>query len=409
MTTGAPAVLPVALRAWAVPELPADEPWASSRTRADPELMLVFDTETRLEPEQALTFGIGRIYRHRLRITADDLDDWECIGEWLFYGEDLSAQEIEVLEAFAYRGPTVEYFGPFFSQRSERTIWRGHRLHVTPDGIPIVVLPRARFVRSVLWPVLRDGGMLVGFNLPFDIARVAEGWGTARPPRRRKERKPKAAKPWDAFAGGFSLPLLADQAGRPNRKGPRIVIHTIDSKRHLVALRGHAQTMYRGHFLDLRTLAFALTNRGHSLASAAEAFATAHRKMDHAPTGRVDDEELVYGRADVEATFDLAVKLLDEFGRHAVIGRSTGAIPIDLQPTKAFSPASIGKGYLRAWKRSLLQAQVAHPAHLAQSNRFTGSALAESVEDPRSWVFEEHGSARKIVETTPTLELVDRR
>lgn len=28
-------------------------------------------------------------------------------------------------------------------------------------------------------------------------------------------------------------------------------------------------------------------------------------------------------------------------------------------------------------------------------------------EDPRSWVFEDHGSARKIVETTLTLELVD--
>ena len=43
-------------------------------------------------------------------------------------------------------------------------------------------------------------------------------------------------------------------------------------------------------------------------------------------------------RRDVLATWELAVKLLAEYEAH----------PIDLQVTKAYSPASIGKAYLRA-------------------------------------------------------------
>src|SRR5207249_3668970 len=42
-------------------------------------------------------------------------------------------------------------------------------------------------------------------------------------------------------------------------------------------------------------------------------------------------------RRDVLATLELAEKLLEEYDKH----------PIKLQPTKAYSPASIGKAYLR--------------------------------------------------------------
>src|SRR5262249_53239273 len=43
-------------------------------------------------------------------------------------------------------------------------------------------------------------------------------------------------------------------------------------------------------------------------------------------------------RRDVLATFELALRLLEEYDKH----------PITLQPTRAYSPASIGKAYLRA-------------------------------------------------------------
>ncbi len=95
---------------------------------------------------------------------------------------------------------------------------------------------------------------------------------------------------------------------------------------------------FRGHMLDLRTLAFALTDRGYSLESACHAFGVEHGKQRATRHGIITKKYIDYNRGDVQATSELAVKLLAEYKKH----------PISLQPTKAYSPASIGKAYLRA-------------------------------------------------------------
>jgi hypothetical protein len=89
--------------------------------------------------------------------------------------------------------------------------------------------------------------------------------------------------------------------------------------------------------LDLRTLAFALTDKGYSLDSACKAFGVEHGKQHVTRHGVVTKKYIDYNRRDVQATSELAVKLLAEYAKH----------PINLQPTKAYSPASIGKAYLR--------------------------------------------------------------
>jgi hypothetical protein len=94
---------------------------------------------------------------------------------------------------------------------------------------------------------------------------------------------------------------------------------------------------FRGHFLDLRTLAFALTDRGHSLESACKAFGVEHGKMKVKRHGKITRKYIDYNRRDVLATCELAEKLLEEYQKHRIL----------LQATRAFSPASIGKGYLR--------------------------------------------------------------
>jgi hypothetical protein len=183
--------------------------------------------------------------------------------------------------------------------------------------------------------------LIVGFNLPFDLSRLATSAAVAR---------------W-AYEGGFSLGLweYQDKHGvwqlNPNR--PRIDIKSISSRQHLMQFTGRRQAdeedyepssaaegrkrPFKGHFLDLRTLAFALTNDSHSLASACEALAVEHGKTTLERYGVIDKESVDYCRRDVQATSELLVKLLEEFERH----------PVDLQPTKAFSPASMSKAYLR--------------------------------------------------------------
>lgn len=132
---------------------------------------------------------------------------------------------------------------------------------------------------------------------------------------------------------------------------PNCIRH-IDSKRALIGFTarkspddidldtdkttGKART-FRGNFLDLHTLAFAL-DRNHSLKSACDAFGVLHGKKEVTEHGKITEEYIDYCRRDVEATSELAEKLLEEFERH----------PIQLSATAAFSPASNGKAYLHA-------------------------------------------------------------
>ena len=185
---------------------------------------------------------------------------------------------------------------------------------------------------------------MVAFNHPFDLSRLAHDFAKAR----------------GRYAGGFSLGLwtYVDKNGRecrdPHR--PRIAIKHIDSKRSLIGFTARIAPdnedlipedgtttkpqkgyKFRGHFLDLRTLSFALTDRGYNLASACEDFQVEHPKQSVSEHGKVTRKYIDYNRRDVRATTELTAKLLEEYEKH----------PISLQVTKAFSPASIGKGYLR--------------------------------------------------------------
>jgi len=273
-----------------------------------PRAMFVFDTETRTDASQRLTFGSYRFF----------VDNQLC-EEGLFYADDLPSKDREALEKY---------------------VAGQNRL-----GTRLLLLTRREFLKKLYKAVYKSRALLVGFNLPFDLSRIAF---TSRPARGR-------------FAGGFSLALWSyiDDMGveRPSTRRPSVGIKHIDSKR---ALKGFTARYgpdesdlipedsatgapekgykFRGHLLDLRTLAFALTDRGYSLESACRAFGVEHGKQRVTRHGVVTKKYIDYNRRDVQATSELAVKLLAEYAKH----------PINLQPTKAYSPASIGKAYLRA-------------------------------------------------------------
>ncbi|MGA8222522.1 MAG: hypothetical protein WB780_12780 [Candidatus Acidiferrales bacterium] len=84
-------------------------------------------------------------------------------------------------------------------------------------------------------------------------------------------------------------------------------------------------------------MAFALTDVGYSLESACEAFGVEHKKQKVLRHGKITANYIDYNRRDVLASSELALKLIEEYKKHR----------LTLQITKAFSPASIGKAYLR--------------------------------------------------------------
>jgi hypothetical protein len=274
--------------------------------------MFVWDTETRTDKTQRLTFGSYRL-----------IDGGQLVKENLFYGPTLPAADRHILERYA---------------ATPKAIVAAERAH------DLSVQTRHEFVEKLFRAAYKGRFLLTAFNFPFDISRVAWNFTNAR----------------GRFTGGFSLDLwsyINDGNEQSHRFRPSICIKHIDSKRALKGFTGRQKPdeedlipegsttgksekgyIFRGHFLDLRTLAFALTDRGYTLTGACEAFGVEHGKQTVKRHGIVTKKYIDYNRRDVLATSELAVKLLEEYDKH----------PIDLQATKAYSPASIGKSYLRA-------------------------------------------------------------
>jgi hypothetical protein len=307
-----------------------EEPRPRSKASRDsrpfrPEFLLVLDTETTTDAAQRLVFGSYRYYRVTWHESAPALT---CVEEGLFCADDLGRLDRE---------------GFRHLKRYART----HRAATAAGMAPeLKLLSRQQFVDTVLYQeAFKKRSLIVGFNLPFDLSRLAIGYGEAR----------------GRFYGGVSLRLWDYQARdgtrKENRFRPRIAIKQIDSKR---ALKGFTRPatlddidripevaedgrladgyMFRGHFLDLRTLVFSLTDKGHSLGSACQAYGIANGKLSTEGHGRITPSYIDYNRRDVEVTAELFARVMKDYGQH----------PIDLQSTRAYSPASIGKAYLRA-------------------------------------------------------------
>jgi len=302
----------VFVRAWAVgSQVKGTRRKCPAASLPDISLILVVDTETTVDPSQRLLFGSARLYRVDRQVEG-------AVGlvlrdEWLFYADDLPQRDPDGYEILA----------EYAESRSVRLV------------------SQREFIDHVFWKAAYKGrATVVGFNLAFDLARLARGWGEAR------------GEP------GFSLRIWGKWiAGvwddHPFR--PRLIARKLAPGRTLFKFRrpkeidrvdqipeGSSQPdpryTFHGHFLDLHTLAFALANRRMSLGQACDAFGVETGKGTAGEHGVITDEYIDYNRRDVEATAGLFAKLYNEYRRH----------PIDLQPTKAFSPASVGKAYLKA-------------------------------------------------------------
>ncbi len=243
-------------------------------------LIFIFDTETTSDIYQNLLFGSFMIVQRY-----PDGKISQQIG--LFYDSDnVSTDELQILTRYS-----------------------------EANGIKLIT--KDEFVDVFLDRVYRRRAICAGFNLPFDISRIAIEWGISRRPK-----------------NGFSFKL------KNNKFVPRIVVKHIDSKRSLISftrpLSRNRKKNYRGCFVDLRTVAFALTNENHSLESACDLFKVEHRKQKAVEHGRISPEYIEYNVNDIKASCDLFFALEREFEKYTL------QIPLN----KLFSPASIGKAFL---------------------------------------------------------------
>ena len=288
--------MPIYLRAHTV--IPHDNRrWIANRKEPDkcPEYALIFDCETRLDTGQALI-----LCSYQICCRAKN-GVYMCVEEGLVFADEASASERLIIREYA---------------QSHKSIALGRSR--------IRVLSRSKFIEQVFYKLAYDADALVcGFNLPFDLSRLAVG--------ARKARRNTA---WSLIMSQYK----DKTTGRllENRFRSRIIITPKDSKAAFIRFAGRREGARKhGRFLDLRTQAWALRNESYSLDGACKAFGVLG-KLDHQPSGRVTREEIDYCRQDVRASVALLNAELAEFLSH----------PIDLLPERAMSSASIGKAYL---------------------------------------------------------------
>jgi len=250
------------------------------------DVVAVIDTETTADEDLTLKFGSfgiwigGKLHRFIL-----------------FYSETLSKKELATL--------------------------RKHVQGLTVDNVKVELLPLKQFIDKIFYrTVFDDQSLLVGFNLSFDLSRLAIRYGQGK----RKWRD------------GFVFTLSDD------RFKPQIRIKSISSTTTFMEFSSpprrnqrHQRSCYKGRFLDLHTLTFALTNEYLSLEQACEYFQTDPKKIQAKEHGKMTDGYIDYNINDLRATHSLYLKTAN---RHQ-------QFHLALSPEKAFSPASIGKQYLR--------------------------------------------------------------
>lgn len=261
---------------------------------ADP--VIIFDTETTIDPTQKLNFGFA----------CYGLDygcEFRRLAEILFYSDDLPERDPSGFKNLAAYAKT----------HYEANIDNGENAEPR-----LLFLSRTEFVNKWLWSVgyMRQG-LIVGFNLPFDLTRLALSVGEAR----------------RFYAGGFSLKIW-----KTNMR-PRICYKTIANKRAFIGFTKidspEGRDGYRGRFLDLRTLAFALSSKGHSLRSACQAYGVQSGKAHTEEHGTFTTDYINYGRQDLTASVGLYQALMNTYRSHG----------IDTPAHRLFSAASLSKAY----------------------------------------------------------------
>lgn len=196
----------------------------------------------------------------------------------------------------------------------------------------VELLTRDEFADRVIFGIgWKLGATIIGFNLPFDVSRIAIGHGSAR----------------TAMRGGFTFKLSRQKIF------PNIQIKHLSRRAAFIRFAKPMGQMdpgsmrkrrlrsleRRGHFVDVKTLAGALFERSFSLADLSSFLGIAHPKIDFdAFDGPIDSDMIAYAVRDVQATWDCYVELNDRLEQ---LGLS------ELSPEKVYSAASLGKGCLR--------------------------------------------------------------
>ena len=209
----APKAEPISLRCYTGGYRPTSQPFHNEN--ANNGMVLTLSTETTQDQQQSLTFGSCAVWIN------DTL--YRIV---LFHDKNLDSKKVDVIRQVG------------------NTLQKEKNCNVT-------VFPKDEFVTNVFYPYVHEArAKCVSFDLPYELSRLAASWGNAR-------------KIQDAF----SLKLVDN-----NPRLPAIKIKSINSDAAFIQFATPLRTksekkkipthkVYRGYFLDLKTLGYAMSNK----------------------------------------------------------------------------------------------------------------------------------------------------
>src|SRR5262249_51703843 len=176
----------------------------------------------------------------------------------------------------------------------------------------LTLLTRDEFIEEVFLKTAWDRrGLVVGHNLPFDLARIS----IANGPCQSRDK---------SMRGGFTLTISHDpkrshiQVKKTNAGAAfiRLTIPAGVNPEHRNQARGGNVANHHGYFLDTATLGGAMMGGRPSLKTLSEVLATKtqKREADHGET--LNAQYLDYLRADVQATSECWSELKRRYDRY---------------------------------------------------------------------------------------------
>ncbi len=190
------------------------------------------------------------------------------------------------------------------------------------------------FRRKVFLKYLKAGSLIVAYDAPFEISRIAVKWN-------------KSVKRRRAFS--FYFRLFQDKKTgtiRPSGFEPGIAIESLDASKaiyRLIKYKFHEkdsdgeEQQSNIHILDLKTLTGVITGEAYTLSSACEIFgAPASRAWKF--RSRVTKPAIECLLKNVTGELELLNRLRLECERH----------PVDLVPERCYSPATLAKEHWSA-------------------------------------------------------------
>ena len=260
------------------------------------EWVLIYDTETTTDASQKLRLGTYQIRKNE-----------DLLEKGIFYDPDI------------------------LSKAEQKTL----QDYVACSDLKIMTA--AEFIEEIFFDVgYKYRASIVGFNLPFDISRLAIDHSPARVTKNNK-----------IMQGGFSFKLS------PHKYRPRVQIKHVSSRDSFIQFaatkeqrttkgdrkKQRWQPVRRGYFLDNKTLAAALTSTSHSLESLAKFLDVKSQKHETSEHGvKLTADYITYALQDTQVTWECFRKLKTLYETHGL--DHTGA-------HKIHSEASLGKAYLR--------------------------------------------------------------